>query len=172
MFTRNIRIKDLGKYERKCASDLKKGYGEFLRAVAAPLVISELKAQTANYKPFPPVYTRRFINGWKIQSNRQKAGVVSIWNIAPHAQYVEDGRRRGAKAPPINILEQWVKRKLSVSSEDAKFVAVQIAKKIKARGIKAKRIVKKSMPRIRAVHRAPLTAWVFDFYKDWRRYRQ
>ena len=72
-----------------------------------------------------------FLRGWFAQVMTVAGGDVStvISNMAPHARYVEDGRRPG-KMPPVAKIAAWAGRKMG--RPDLGFV---IARAIGRRGI-------------------------------------
>lgn len=97
-------------------------------------------------------------------------GGVVFYNFAPHAAIIEEGRRPGAKMPPLQMIFDWVKRKrigAKVHGPVQEFVgpqqkgrrmsgrkaavmnaqrwaALQIARKIAARGLPAHKIVSRT----------------------------
>ena len=94
------------------------------------------------------VNTGRFRRSWK--SSRIERG-VAIVNNATYAPVIEGGRRPGAKMPPQKPLEGWARKKLGVPSKEAKNAAFLMARAIKRRGLKARNVLKSSLPAIRKV---------------------
>jgi hypothetical protein len=90
--------------------------------------------------------TGRFRGSWK--SARIERG-VSIFNKAPYAPIVEGGRRKGAKMPPPKAIAKWAQRRTGVTKEEAQRLAFIMARAIKTRGLKARNILKTSMPQIK-----------------------
>ena len=155
-----ILAKDLGKFERK----LKRKLPHVIRQLhekTAREAVSILKAQTRKIRPHPPVTSRRMINGW--YSRRLPNLGVIIGNREDYARYVESGRRKGAKMPPVNVIRKWVKLKFGYSGAQARSVAFVIARSISEKGIKPKPIVKRSFPQIVRRYRKNLR----DANKKW-----
>jgi hypothetical protein len=100
------------------------------------------------------------------------AGGAVLYNFAPHAAVIEEGRRPGARMPPVDVILAWVKRKgigatftgplrrtvrvyaanrkgrakapnerkLVIDSQQ-RHIALQIARKIGARGLPARHVL-------------------------------
>lgn len=71
-----------------------------------------------------------------------------VYNEKPYAAVIEKGRRRGGKFPNIGGLEKWARKRLGVSSKEAKVIAWPIAKEIHRRGLRGRKVLEKSIPRI------------------------
>jgi hypothetical protein len=92
------------------------------------------------------VNTGAFMRGWR--ARRHKLG-AEVYNTAPHAAYVEEGRKPGARMPPPDVIAKWSKRvkiklgrgKARISRESLGFL---IARAIAKRGIKAKNVRKRA----------------------------
>lgn len=65
---------------------------------------------------------------------------AALINTAPHAVYVEHGRRPGAPMPPEQPIADWARRKLGVEDRHAVWL---IRKKIAEKGIKPRWIMKR-----------------------------
>lgn len=70
-----------------------------------------------------------------------------IYNEKAYASVIEKGLRRG-KMPNIAGIEKWARRRLGVSSKEAKQIAYPIAKEIKRRGLKPRNVLEKAIPDI------------------------
>jgi hypothetical protein len=90
--------------------------------------------------------TGRFRSSWT--TDRIDRG-ISIFNKAPYAPVVEGGRRKGAKMPPPKALVSWAQKRAGLSKADAQAMAFVMARAIKTRGLKARNILKNSIPKIR-----------------------
>jgi len=124
-------FEDMSKGMKKAA--LKGALSGALRAV--PIIQrATLKAKAVN--------TGAFMRGWR--ARRHKLG-AEVYNTAPHAAYVEEGRRPGARMPPPDVIAKWSKRvkirlgrgKARISRETMGFL---IARAIAKRGIKGKHV--------------------------------
>jgi hypothetical protein len=62
-------------------------------------------------------------------------------NNAPHATYIEHGRRPGARPPPLEPIRRWVERKLGIPPEASLRVAFAIRAAIAKRGMPAKKVM-------------------------------
>ena len=90
--------------------------------------------------------TGRFRSSWTTTTIERG---ISIYNKAPYASVIEGGRRKGAKMPPPKALLGWAQKKAGVSKAEAKQVAFLMARAIKLRGLKARNVLKTSLPDIR-----------------------
>ena len=97
-------------------------------------------------------------------------GGVSVYNDAPHAPVIEGGRRPGSRMPPVDVIAEWVRRKgigdqlvgpvqasygprqkgkrqksdrARAVEEQQRGIALQIARKIAARGLPAHHILRR-----------------------------
>lgn len=142
-----IKPKDLGKFEaalaKKMPGSLKKA-----RERAAKRSVEYLQSRIRS-QPLPPIYRRRYINGWTITSPRW--GAIAISNKTFHSVVIEKGRRVGAKMPPRAPIEEWVRRKLKVPKKRVRAVAYIISVNMVQYGLKPKYIVFGAMPRIRSL---------------------
>jgi hypothetical protein len=73
-------------------------------------------------------------------------------DIEDYFKYIESGRRKGAKQPPINAILKWIKQKNILPKIDKKLkpkqLAFVIARSISKNGIKALPILNKSISKI------------------------
>lgn len=96
---------------------------------------------------------------------------AALYNYAPHAGVIEDGRRAGARQPPVEVIEAWLRRKLRVAIKEGQVgpmsprawrsAAFVIARAIGRRGLPAHRILARVNSRLQplvldAVNRALL----------------
>ena len=58
---------------------------------------------------------------------------------------MEEGRRAGAKMPPVNAIKLWVVRKLGIPPEEADGVAFVIARSIAKKGIEGRHMFKEGL---------------------------
>lgn len=67
----------------------------------------------------------------------------------PYADFVEYGRRPGAKMPPFNVIRTWARRKLGISDRRrVRSVAWAIMTKIHKKGIPPKYLLRKAWERV------------------------
>ncbi len=104
--TRTISVRDLGRYERRLGAALPAAIKAAMwrGARAAVMAIASV--------PNQPRDLGGYAAGWAAMST--PTGVV-IRNRAPHAIFVERGRRPGARQPPAAALAGWVIRHWGVS---------------------------------------------------------
>lgn len=65
------------------------------------------QAVVASANP-PPVDRGTYRRSFKAQ---KVANGAVFYNFAPYASIIEEGRRKGAKMPPVDVILAWVKRK-------------------------------------------------------------
>lgn len=73
--------------------------------------------------------------GWKVEHG---VDVSLLYNTQLYASVVEYGRRAGSRMPPIQPIAEWARRRLGLSSKEARAAAFGIAASIKRRGIKGR----------------------------------
>ena len=71
--------------------------------------------------------------------------VGSAGSPQPYAPVMEEGRRPGAKMPPVDAIKLWVVRKLGIPPEEADGVAFVIARSIARKGIEGKHMFKEGL---------------------------
>lgn len=71
---------------------------------------------------------------------RELAIGASVYNDAPYAGVIDDGRRTG-KFPNLRAIEQWARRKLKLSAKKAREAAYPIARAIAKRGLKPRKVI-------------------------------
>jgi len=122
----------IGEYERKFGISLRKEQQQVLNTVGQNSV-RLLTTLSANIR-----WRRRFQTGWRFRTygGTQKM-YLTIWNVEPHAVFVEDGRRAGARPPPVDGILDWVRDKLG----GGRATAFAVARKIGRDGIEARRVL-------------------------------
>lgn len=84
------------------------------------------------------VNTGELLRAWKWIAI---VGGARILNAKPYSSIVEYGRRPGARRPPIPPIEQWLRRRLQMSEEDAASLAPLVAAAIGRRGLYPRQIL-------------------------------
>lgn len=128
----------------------------------------------------PPVDRGTYRRGFSCED---VPGGVVFYNFAPHAGIIEDGRRPGARMPPLQVIFDWVKRKKIGSKivgpvqafsgpqpkkgkrsdrkqalmNQQRWIALQIARKIAARGLPAHRIVARTEQQLTPIVRRQIS---------------
>lgn len=98
-------------------------------------------------QPYPPVDRGMYRRAWKVQRTPEGA---KLYNSMPYAAIIEYGRRPGGRLPPVDILAEWVRRKLGVKNKkEAQGIAWAIARKIASKGTAPRYVLLNSMPAIR-----------------------
>jgi hypothetical protein len=101
-----VQIKDLGKWEKQFAKQLKHDIRNEALRQAAAFILPELTQRSQ------PIKDRgKFRAGWR--SRFRKTGRVksmTIYNAYKHAIFVERGRRAGAAQPPFKPIAAWCRR--------------------------------------------------------------
>ena len=120
-----------------------------------PAAISRLQKWTRRIKPFAPVDTEKFLNGWKYSMVYN--GIV-IYNDAPYAGAIEFGvgpgripspySRDGKSPRPFHRLVVWVAKKIGEgyvrhrgSDRSAYAVATKIQQNLHNRGLKGRHVL-------------------------------
>lgn len=143
-----IKPQNLGKYEAKLARNLPKSLKK-AREKAAAQTIEKLKSRIRGM-PMPPIDRKRYLNGWTVVSPRW--GSIAVSNKQPYAQAIETGRARGATPPPVRAIQAWAVRKLGVTREQSKSVAIAVSKNISRRGLKPRHVLLGAMPTITRIY--------------------
>lgn len=88
------------------------------------------------------VNTGNYRQAWKAapDSKGGSQGLL-VANTSPYAGVIEYGRRRGAKAPPLEPIARWAQRKLGLPYKRARGIAFVIARRISQRGLLARRVL-------------------------------
>jgi len=159
---RHIDIKTLTRYNATLAKTMK---GQSYRAhvSAAKAGVRILKDVVRSISPFPPIDKKTYINGFVVKQHPETQ-TVDITNTAPHAIYVEKGRKRGARRPPIEAITPWVRRKFGLRGKRARSAAFAVSASISRKGIKKKPVSKMAMPAIKRAYlkelRRYMDAWL------------
>lgn len=138
-----IRAEDLYRDTRRIDAEVRAGI-EKAQLAAARETLALFRERTRLAPPasahgeIGAVAFGKFLNGWRIV-NRGRQVILS--NVARHAINVEDGRRKGAKRPPLRALVPWVELKLGLSGAEARSAAFLIARAIGRRGLRPRRIL-------------------------------
>lgn len=146
--------KDLGKYEQRLASGVFRQAVRAAQNAAGRESVALLRKRTREARPASPgggvgaVDRRRFLNGWVVES---QGLTTTVGNTAPHAAFVEYGRRPG-KPPPTSALRGWVRRKLGASGKAADALAFLVARAIGRRGLLGRYILEGAFSRISRLH--------------------
>lgn len=90
------------------------------------------------------VNTGHYKRSWKMEALSDGA---RVYNDAPYAGVIEDGRRVG-KFPPITPIQDWAQRRLGLSREEARKAAFPIARAIARRGLLARKVLTNKLPDI------------------------
>ena len=161
--TNHISIKTLGRYEATLAKTMK---GQAFRAhvFAAKAGVRELKRVVHTIKPFPPIDKRAYIDGFKVKA-LAASGQVEIVNTAPHAVFVEKGRRKGARRPPVEAITPWVRRKFGLRGKRARSMAFAVSTSISRKGIKKKPVSKMAAPGIKRAYLKALRDYNLEWLK-------
>ena len=122
-----IKPEQLGKFERKLAQNIRLEQVRALR-IAGKRAVAYLTEKSSHIHDL-----MGFCTGWRV-----KSGFVNleVYNAAPHAIFVEKGRRAGARPPPMDAIRPWVIRHFGT---DAPTFAV--ARNIGIRGIAARPVM-------------------------------
>lgn len=93
-----------------------------------------------------------YIRGFRVESSA--LGDPVLVNSAPHAVYVENGRRPGAPMPPHDPIAGWARRKLGITDAGRVFL---IRRAIGRRGIRPKFIHRRVTALMLRWYRAAVT---------------
>lgn len=149
MGTIKINVSDLGKYQqalgRRFEGVVRRG---LLSGAMACIPILQLATRTASAaKPGSggangAVNTGAFLRGWRAEKVEQGA---RVFNRAPHAAFVEEGRKPG-KAPPVAPIIKWMKQRGIAKGlkGGAKKIAWLIARAIGRRGLLGRKVMERS----------------------------
>lgn len=156
----------LTQYAKQLRHAAERGVREAIEAGlqrAAPRCVALLQAKAnAPGVPFDTgEYRRRFaatVTGLQL----------SIYNTDPKAPIIEDGRRAGARMPPVNALIPWVKRKglgrkgrlKKLGDQALRGVAWAVARSIAKRGLRAHHVFRGAGAEIDRIVRAEVAGAV------------
>jgi hypothetical protein len=71
--------------------------------------------------------------------------IGQVGSPLPYAPVMEEGRRPGAKMPPVDAIKLWVVRKLGIPPEEADGVAFVIARSIARKGIEGRHMFQEGL---------------------------
>jgi len=117
-----------------------------------------VQEEIASISP-PPVDRTIYRRSWKFEDIPH--GAV-IYNYSKHGAIIEEGRRPGAKAPPIAVIADWVRRKKLVrgsgraAEAEIRQAAFLIARAIKRRGLPARHVLQLASRRLEPIVRQAL----------------
>ena len=114
--------------------------------------VQQLQMATGRAPPANPngigtggaVNTGFYKRAWKME---KLSNGVRVYNAAPYAGIIENGRRPG-RFPPLKVIEKWAQRRLGLSAKEAKRAAFPIAKAIAKRGLLARKVLERDEPSI------------------------
>lgn len=162
-----IKFTDLGKFERQLGGNFPKAMKLGLQRVGKNSV-ARLQRRTKTAPPASDngsvgaVAEGTFLRGWKWRA--VDSTTIIVRNEAPHAVYVENGRRAGARMPPLAPLMKWMRVKgLAHAGRDARgrFATAQVAddalrgaafilaRAIARRGLRGRNILKNAQEELR-----------------------
>ena len=96
----------------------------------------------------PPIATGEFVRSWR--SSSPKPGQVVVENVAPHAGFVERGRKKG-RPPPVAAIRRW-----ALVKGLSPHIAWPVARAIGRRGVKGRWILRDARPAIERLFRDAL----------------
>lgn len=140
---RKLSLKDWTKWAKKLPASFE---GAVARGLAVGGQRAVLLLQTAT-SVADAVDTGNYRRGWKYELSAKPPG-VRFFNSTPYSGIIEEGRRPGARQPPVKAIEPWVRRRLGVSGDEVRSVAFAVARAIGIKGTKGKFILKKNEPEI------------------------
>jgi hypothetical protein len=161
-----VRVKDfyaLGRALNALGRDVEKG-AEMALWKAARWGVGHARSVAAATDPRPKAvgdYERGF------RAERIKGG-GRLYNNAPHARFVERGRKPG-KGPPLEAIVEWVmvkgivrrsRMKAKSKFQEARSVAFAVQRKIAKKGIKGRYVLDRAMPAVRRKAKANLAAMI------------
>lgn len=155
---------DPGAFASRMSADYKERLERVVRAIrvtvhTAGLAIAQEETRRRTARLRPPVHTGEYARSW--HATDLPNGAVLL-NDAPHAAFIEYGRRPGARMPPPRVIEQWLEAKMrgrirnrGKREASAKALAFVVARAIGRRGLPAHRIMARTRRRLdRAVQEA------------------
>lgn len=99
------------------------------------------KAQAASARGgVGAVNTGAYLQRWKASPVAGAGLGVMLYNQHPAASVIEGGRRPGG-FPPLKAVEQWARRRLSLSQAEAARAAFPIARAIARRGLRPRSVL-------------------------------
>lgn len=103
----------------------------------------EIIRQTSAAMTPRPHATGAYERGW---TYRRSSKGATVFNKMPYASFVERGRRRNSRMPPVSAILAWLRAK-GLGEDRGR--AYLIARAIARRGIRARPVLARAMPAIR-----------------------
>lgn len=147
MSARTMSLNDFRRYLMKLRKNLIGHEGAAVRGIHSGVIrsVTVVQRTTMEKKAFNTGdYLRKWTHELLPRGGR-------VFNNHRAAAVLEDGRRRGAKRPPVREIELWARRKLGLDGKELKSAAFAIANAIAKRGLKPRRILKSSAAEITRV---------------------
>jgi hypothetical protein len=110
---------------------------------AADIVYKEIIASITRERAIASSELLRSVRVTKLRSATNLTQ-LQVFSDSPYAAIVEEGRRAGAKMPPVNIIYDWMLQKGLEPSYNGAYL---IARAISQRGIPAKKVFQKGVDR-------------------------
>ncbi len=123
------------------------------RARAVPVMV-QATAEAPPANPQGVGTGGAFNNGYysaRWQSELIGENGVRVFNDAPYAGIIEDGRRPNSRFPPRGPIARWAQRRLGLSEEEARGVAYVIAAKIAERGLIGRKVLANATEKLRGI---------------------
>lgn len=149
MSTQQLSIKEWSKFHKELAENFWPAVERGLKSGARrALTILHQSVETA-----PPASPRGSVGAFNTGDFKRRwkfrlvsmGNAVEFYNEHPAAPVIEDGRRPGAKQPPVDALVPWVRRKLHVTKQEAKGIAYVVARAIGKRGLRARKVLGRAL---------------------------
>ena len=112
-------------------------------SVAMEASLQLLEGQVATRTPVNTGQLRSSITHQVTSPFPNLAGVVG--SPLPYAIVMEEGRKPGAKMPPVDAIKLWVVRKLGIPAQEADSVAFLVARSIAKKGTKGRHMFKEGL---------------------------
>lgn len=118
-----------------------------------------IQEEISQIQPNAPVDRGTYRRSWKFEDI---PGGATVYNFTPYAAVIEDGRRPGAKAPPLAVIQAWLLRKGIVkgrgktAAANARAMAFVVARAIKRRGLPGRHILRFASQRLDKIVQAEL----------------
>lgn len=138
-----MNIRELGRELSLFGRQLERGQLGMIRRVASagPKIAREV---AGSMNPVPKA-TGAYMRGFQTRHFSKSSAFL---NVEPHAQYVESGRRAGARMPPLSAIRRWlVVKRLSPAA------AFPVARSIAENGIDARPVFQKTLKKLIAMMR-------------------
>jgi bacteriophage HK97-gp10 putative tail-component len=156
----------LREHERRVA-EVVKAVQQAVETAGPGIAQEELRKATARRSA--PINTGEYARSW--QAKKLDNGAV-IFNDAPYAAIIENGRRPGSRPPPSDVIFKWLEQKLRGQVKNrrdrvkaAKGMAFVIARAIGKRGLPAHRVMARTRVRLNRLVQAEV-AGVLSSMRD------